>query len=104
MEVSRTAGRGAAVIVEDAAQHRATPNGADAHRLFWRNGALLLKTLMGAGHIVVVDIGLQHPAQMSLVQNQEMIQAFFPYGSHPTFSIRVDIGCPKGGANDLDAF
>jgi hypothetical protein len=33
--------------------------------------------LMGAGHIVVVDIGLQHPSQMSLVQNQEMIQAFF---------------------------
>ena len=79
MEVSRTAGRGTVVIVEDAAQDRATPNQADAHRLFWRNGALLLKTLVGAGHIVVVNIGPQNPSQMNLVQNQEMIQAFFPY-------------------------
>jgi hypothetical protein len=41
---------------------------------------------------------------MSLVRNQEIIQAFFPDGLNPTFSIRVGIGCPKGAANDLDAF
>jgi hypothetical protein len=61
-----------------------------------RDGALLFKTLMGPGGVVVGDEGSQDPAQMSLIENQAFIQTLFAHGPHSPLGESVGVGCLEG--------
>ena len=57
---------------------------------------------MGSGGVVVVDEGLQHPAQVVFVEDQEMVETLFARGADPAFRERIGIGRLEGGGNDVD--
>ena len=63
---------------------------------------MLLDTLMGSGGIVVVNEGVQHPAKVGFVEDQQMVEAFFTYSAHPSFSEGIGVGSLEGRRNDAD--
>ena len=49
----------------------------------------MLKTLMGAGRVVVFDEGGQHTTQVVFAEDQEIVQILFAHGAHPAFGENV---------------
>jgi len=41
---------------------------------------------------------------MGLIQDENVIQAFFAGSSHPALRVRIRVGCPEGSRNDTHAF
>ena len=92
IEVARRARRGAIVIVDDPTKHLSTLDGARVLRLPEGDGELLSNPLMGASYVVVVvDKLSQHSPQMSLIEDEDMIQAFLSGCSYPSFGIGIGI-------------
>ncbi len=83
------------IIMKDAAQDIAAVNGALDRCRWERNRRLLLKSLMGTGAIVVVDILLQHAVQMPCTEDEQAIQAFLTHRANPAFGIGIGVGCSK---------
>ena len=96
--------RGTIVIVDDAAKHLFLLDGALADRMLWRNGDALFNTLMGAREVVIGHKLNEDTLQMSGTEDQDMIQAFFAGRSDPAFSVRICVGRPEGGVNNMVAF
>ncbi len=74
----------------------ATQNLATAHRTArcstcWRNGNLLVNPLMWARRIEKGDVLAHDTAQMRLIDNQHLVQAFFPDRADPPFRKRVRV-------------
>ena len=41
---------------------------------------------------------------MMVVENQQVVQAFFPAGAHPALGDGVGFGSAEGGKHDFEAF
>ena len=50
---------------------------------------VLSECKMGTGAIVIVGVGSEDPVQMSLAQDQDMVQAFSPDRADEPFSVSV---------------
>ena len=91
-----------AVVITDEAQYHSPLNGTGGDRLWAGDGDLLFKTLMGAGHVIVVNEGLENTSQMVLVEDQEMVKTLFAHSAHPTFGEGIGVGRLEGSGNDMD--
>jgi hypothetical protein len=89
-----------AVVITDEAQDHCPLDRTGGSWSWARDGALLFKTLMGPGGVVVLDKGLQDSAKVGFVEDQKVIEALFAYSAYPPFG--EGIGCSKGGTNDAD--
>ena len=54
-----------------------------------RVGAILVERKMRAGALVVVDVGRHDAAQMTLVEDHEVIQTLAPYRSNHALDVSV---------------
>jgi hypothetical protein len=59
---------------------------------------------MRVAGIVVGHIRVQRPAQMTFVENDQLIQALLANRSHPPFGIGISIRGVVGNINDLHPF
>jgi hypothetical protein len=65
---------------------------------------LLIDPLMGARSIVVLSKFDQGALQMLSIDDENMIQAFFPDSANPPFGVSICVGSLKRIVNDIDAF
>ena len=65
---------------------------------------MLIDTLMGARSVVVLRKFDQDALQMFRIDDENMIQAFFPDSANPPFGVSICIGSLKRSVNDMDAF
>ena len=68
------------------------------------NGNLLIDTWMGARSVVVLSKIDQDVLQMLRIDDENMIQAFFPDSANPRFGVSICIGSLKRRVNNRDAF
>jgi len=66
-------------------------------------GHLLIDTLMGARSIIGLREFKQDTPQMRSIDNENMIQAFFPDGRNPAFGMVICVRRLKRSVNDLKA-
>jgi hypothetical protein len=52
-------------------------------------GNLLPDALMGPGSVEVVDIGVEHPVELLLMQNEQVIKTLAPHASEKSFTGRI---------------
>ena len=90
--------------MEDAAESVTSLNGTAGWHDRWWTRQLLLDPLVRPCGIVVRHKLAQHVSQMSLVQNDKVIEAFLTDCSNPPFGKGVGIGSLKGCEQDLNAF
>jgi hypothetical protein len=90
--------------MQDTTEHVTTNNRAKRWPASKRNRRLLIESLVGTRRVEIVDIFPQDTLQMSLIEDQELIQAFLSYRTHLTFGKRVGIGCSIRGQDSLDTF
>lgn len=65
---------------------------------------MLIDTLMGARSVVVLRKFDQDALQMLRIDDENMIQAFFPDSANPPFGVSICIGSLKRSVNDRGAF
>ena len=65
---------------------------------------MLIDTLMGARSVVVLSKFDQDALQMLSIDDENMIQAFFPDSANPPFGVSICLGSLKRSVNDMDAF
>jgi len=65
---------------------------------------MLIDTLMGSRSVVVLRKFDQDALQMLSIDDENMIQAFFPDSANPPFGVSICIGSLKRSVNDRDAF
>ena len=59
---------------------------------------------MGARSVVVLSKFDQDTLQMLSIDDENMIQAFFPDSANPAFGVSICIGSLKRSVNDMEAF
>jgi hypothetical protein len=92
------------ILVKDAAKSIPPLNcGSRLHRR-WRDGQLLLESLVRTGGVVMQDELVQYTAQVRFVQNDDVIETLLAHGSHPTLGKRIGVGCMKRCEQNVDAF
>jgi hypothetical protein len=64
----------------------------------------LRQSLMRSPFIVKLRIFSQHPFKMPFVENEQVIQTFFPDRAHPPLSQGIGIRCPVRGPQNRQAF
>ena len=79
-------------------------NKASVLRYIVGNGHMLIDTLMRARSVVVLRKFDQDALQMLSIDDENMIQAFFPDSANPPFGVSICIGSLKRSVNDIDAF
>jgi hypothetical protein len=103
--MSAEVGGAAVIVVDDAAKDIAALDRASVLGLSVGDGATLVDALMRASNVVITVGELaQHPLEMGLVENEEMVEAFFSDGTHPSFSEGICIGSLKGSGENVEAF
>src|SRR3712207_2020183 len=55
-----------------------------SHQRYW---TLLIDALMWPRMVVVGDVRCQHPLELPLAKDQELVQALLAHGANPTFSV-----------------
>ena len=65
---------------------------------------MLMDTLVGSRSVVVLRKFDQDALQMFRIDDENMIQAFFPDSANPPFGVSICIGSLKRSVNDIDAF
>src|SRR5262245_36495613 len=68
------------------------------------NWCLLAEPLMRPGCIVISSVFGQHVDQVTLVENQQVVQASFPDGANPALRDGVGFGRLEWSQHDFDAF
>ncbi len=69
-----------------------------------RNWSLLSKSLMWTGSVVIVNVFLEHTSKMTLVQDEQLIQAFLTNRADPAFGHGIGFRRSKGSTNNFKAF
>ena len=64
----------------------------------WR-GRVLLEGQMGSRPVIIGDIARKQAAQMSLAQNDDVIQTLAAEGSDQSLRVRILPGAGRGGHN-----
>jgi hypothetical protein len=75
-DLGETLGHLSIVVVEQAAQHVAPPDLAVPAGPVRGDRSTLLKTLVRARPVVVAHVGGEHPPQVGLAEDQQVVQAF----------------------------
>jgi hypothetical protein len=65
---------------------------------------MLIDTLMGSRSLVVLRKFDQDALQMLSMDDENMIQAFFPESANPPFGVSICMGSLKRSGNDRDVF
>ena len=95
----------AVIVVEDATEDVAALDRASVLGLSVGDGATLVDALMRASNVVITVGELaQHPLEMGIIENEEMVKAFFSGGTHPSFGEGICIGGSKGSRENVEAF
>ena len=92
------------VIIDDATQYLAFLDEPFGQWLWSFNGGLLVKTLMRSALVVIDQELLQHPSQMSFIQDQHLVEALLTKSSNHPLRESMGIGSTIGCANNVDAF
>jgi hypothetical protein len=58
---------------------------------------------MGSGLVEVRHIRLEHPLELPLLNNQQMVEAFLPYTPQKAFTDRIASGSVIRGREQFDA-
>jgi hypothetical protein len=66
--------------------------------------ALLLQTLVRAPLVVVRNKGSEHPVQVTLVQDEQVVQTLTTHGAHPTLRHGVGTRRLVGSPHDFSSF
>ncbi len=59
---------------------------------------------MGSVLVVVLDVFVEHPAEMATTLNQRPVEAFVTHGTDEAFGEGVGFRCSHRGADHPDAF
>jgi len=89
-----------------AMQHRAgydLPTDWRCYQPFWLTRDALLDPLIWPGMIEVPLIFLHDPTQVSLAQDQEVVEALSPQAAQKTFTDRICFWCLVRGSQHLDS-
>lgn len=70
----------------------------------WGSAARSRSRLMRAPFVVESAIGRERPLQLSLAQDQQVVQAFLAGGPNPSFRYRVCLGAARWRAHDFRRF
>lgn len=89
--------------MDDATQYIPTMNRVFSLRYEFGDGDLSIDTLMGASTVVVLSVLAHCSTQVWLIDDQNLVQTFFPYGSHPSFDIGIGVRRLTVGRDDVDA-
>ena len=104
-DMSAEVGGAAIIIVDDATKDIAALDRASVLGLAVGDGATLVNALMRARNVVITVGELaQHPLQMGIIENEEMIEAFFSGGTDPSLGEGICIGSLKGSGENVEAF
>jgi hypothetical protein len=102
--MSAEVGGAAVIVVDDTAKDIAALDRASVLGLPVGDGGALVNALMWASNVVIAVGELaQHPLQMGIVENEEMIDAFFSGGADPSLRIGIRIRSPKGCGENVKA-
>ena len=88
--------------MQDAAQDIAPLDPTIARRRLQPNRALLIDTVMRPTMVVVLGIHGQHTTEMSLAEDQDLVQALLSNRTNPAFRKRICVRCSNGRANARD--
>src|SRR4051794_9370099 len=88
--------------MNDPAQHVATGDGSGLSGWEGHRG-VLGQALVRPGGVVVLHIFDQDAPQMALPENEQMVEAFLPYGTDPALRERVGFGSMEGRQHNLHA-
>ena len=96
-------GGAAIIIVDDATKNIATLYRAHVLRLAVGDGATLVNALMRPRN-VVISVGelIQHPLQMSIIEDEKMIETLISGCSHSSFGVSIRIRSPKGRGQNME--
>jgi hypothetical protein len=67
-----------------------------------RSWGLLLSSVVGTHGVVVGNVGAQEPVEMSLVQDEEMVEALAADGADHSLHEGILPGCARGGEDLAD--
>ncbi len=86
----------------------AVQNGLTAHwttrcSTRWGDGNLLIDPLMGARRVEKRNVLAHDVSQMRLIDDQHLVQAFFPHGSNPPFHAGVGVRGMMRDGDHVDA-
>ena len=102
--MSAEVGGAAVIIVDDAAKDIAALDRASMLGLPVGYRGALVNALMRASNVVIAIGKLaQHPLQMGIIENEEMIEAFLSGGADPAFREGIRIRSPKGSGENVKA-
>ena len=65
---------------------------------------MLIDTLMGAGSVIVLREFKQDTLQVNSMDDENMIQAFFPDSTNPAFGMGICVWRLERSVNDMKAF
>ncbi len=63
---------------------------------------MLCQALMRTGVVIVDQVFTQHTPKVRLVDNQQLVETFLAYRSHPALGICVGVRGVKGCVDDLN--
>ena len=102
--MSAEVGGAAVIVVDDTAKDVTALDRSSVLGLAVRDGATLVNALMRTSNVVIAVGELaQHPLQMGIIENEEMIEAFLSGSTDPSFGVRICIGSLKGFGENVDA-
>src|SRR5713226_3548106 len=90
--------------MDEPAEHIDALDRARARRyLVGRRGDLEVDPTVRAGAVVVIDVGREHPLEMTTVPDQDPVKALGPHGAHPSLRVCVSSRSPDGSLHNLYA-
>jgi hypothetical protein len=94
----------AVVVMKDATQHVATPHRTARCSTCRRDGNLLINLLIRARRVEKRDVLAHDTAQMRLIDDQHLVQAFFPDRADPPFRVCVRIRGMTRNGDHMDTY
>jgi hypothetical protein len=91
----------AVIIVQNAAQDIAPMNAACSGR-YHEDRCSLFQSLMWTGGIIVVRVFSQHPVEMRLIENNQLIETLLPNGTNPAFRNHIRLRCSGRHTDDFN--
>ncbi len=89
------------VVVDNAAHHIPAVN--PTKRMGWCGyRTLLIEALMGPGAIEIGDVFAEHPLEVPLIEDQQVIETFLPHRADPALGVRIRFGCVVRCSDDRD--
>jgi hypothetical protein len=103
-DMSAEIGGALVIVVDDAAKDITALDRASVLGLaVWDRGALVNALMRASNVVITVGELAQHPLQMGIIENEEVIEAFLSGGANPAFREGIRIRSPKGCGENVKA-